>query len=68
MKDFEAGFVMGVLFSVLGLLLVAGFTDITYTYKEDTSQAVELCRDGDWIKLDNTTIYCKDGAEYKLED
>lgn len=68
MTDFYAGSMFGVLAALLILIIVDRNWEITTTYKEDVSQAAEVCRDGEWVKLDNTTIYCKDGAEYKLED
>lgn len=68
MTDFYAGSVFGVMAALLILIIVDRNWELTTTYKEDTSQAVELCRDGNWTKLDKTTIYCKDGAEYKLEE
>ena len=68
MADFYAGSVFGVLAALLIIIIADSHWGITTTYKEDISRAAELCRDGDWVKLDNTTIYCKDGAEYSLED
>lgn len=35
--------------------------------KQQIEQAVQKCKLGEWEKIDHSTIYCKDGAEYKLK-
>lgn len=68
MKSFDIGFIIGVVFTTFLAIVMAELFDFTTTYKESVDQAVESCRDGEWTKVDENTIYCKDGAEYKLED
>ena len=68
MKGFDAGFAVGTLLTMSLTICMVELFDFTTTYKESVDQAIELCRDGEWIKVDENTIYCKDGAEYKLED
>jgi len=44
-------------------------TDMTHpvTY-EQSSEAVSKCSNGEWNKIGNDYIYCKDGGKYELEN
>lgn len=68
MKGFEAGLATGILLTTFLFICGVELLDFTTTFKESVDRAIELCRDGEWVKVDENTIYCKDGAEYKLGD
>ena len=38
---------------------------VTY---EQSSEAVSKCSNGEWNKIGNDYIYCKDGGKYELEN
>ncbi|APC44497.1 hypothetical protein [Pseudoalteromonas phage PH357] len=65
MNRFDYGFLSGAV--GMFVVMVAGFeiSQADVVYPEEVLQATSSCKEGDWIKIDQTTIYCADGAEYK---
>lgn len=55
--------------TVLGTMVVIatlGFTPAVYP--ENVSRAEQMCKNGEWDKIDNAYITCKDGAQYSRSD
>lgn len=60
MENFMCGFA-GVVFTV------AVFGSLKFTpavYPENVNRAEQVCKGGEWVKIDNSYITCKDGARY----
>lgn len=41
---------------------VLGFTPAVYP--ENTERAEQVCKNGEWVEINNKFITCKDGAKY----
>ena len=66
MTSFDRGAIFGFACASIMFLSLIFFTEFTELSHQNTEQAVEKCKDGEWEKIDNTTIYCADGAEYSF--
>lgn len=54
-----------VIITVFGM--VAVFASLRFTpavYPENVERAEQMCKNGEWVKIDNAYITCKDGAQY----
>lgn len=55
--------------AVLGTILTFSILKFTpAVYPEDVTRAEQMCKNGEWVKIDNTYITCKDGAEYPRQE
>lgn len=69
MKDFEAGILVGMILIFFVMVIGMELTDMTHpvTY-EQSLEAVAKCSNGEWDKIGEDYIYCKDGGKYELEN
>lgn len=66
--EFNLGMIAGACAMFIGVNLGIHFGEADTIFKREVEQAISKCKNGEWEKIDQTTIYCKDGAEYNLED
>lgn len=69
MKLFDYGMLVGFIATMVGVGIGRHYTDTTLpvTY-EQSVEAVSKCSNGEWEKIGETYIYCKDGGKYELEN
>lgn len=60
-------FVFGFSLGGLVALSVSDMSNKNSFYVHQVKQAESKCKQGEWVKIDKSVIYCKDGAEYKLD-
>lgn len=65
MKVYQAGLLLCIASFGMGWVLGFDFGKQDTIYPQEVLQATSNCKQGDWVKIDQTTIYCADGAEYK---
>lgn len=65
MKVFQAALILCISAGFIGGSIGFKIAESDIIYPEEVLQATSSCKEGDWVKIDRTTIYCADGAEYK---
>lgn len=65
MKVYQAALLLCITSFGIGWVLGFDFGKQDIVYHQEVLQATSSCKEGDWTKIDKTTIYCADGAEYK---
>lgn len=65
MKVYQFGLMLCIASAIIGYGFGIEYTEVSVIYPEEVQQAVSSCKQGDWYKIDRSTIYCADGAEYK---
>lgn len=61
MMEFIGGLSIGIL-SIISLEIITGVTMAVGV--GDAQRAEIMCKNGEWVKINEDTIYCLDGAEY----
>ncbi len=64
--NFKDGFATG--FLVAGLMFNVTFSllELDTVGHNQVQQAEQKCKNSEWDKIDQGTIYCTDGAEYEI--